>query len=111
MRKIFFSALAALLTACSALPVPQDQAQTVYALEGAYQAAATVETKYIQSPSADAGAVSAIKKADQTAYDALTAAQTAVQSGAGSAAVAAAVATAQDALAALTSLLHTKGLI
>jgi hypothetical protein len=112
MRKAILAiALAAALAACGTVPVPQDQAQTVYALEGAYQAAANVEVKYIQSSVADAGAVSAMKKADQAAFDALTAAQKAVQSGAGDAAVAAAVAAAQDALDALTSLLHAKGLI
>ena len=112
MRKIILAiALAMALAACDTVPIPQDQAQTVYALEGAYQAAANVELRYIQSSVADKDAVAVIKRADQVAFDALTAAQTAVQSGSGSPAIAAAIATAQDALGALTSLLHAKGLI
>lgn len=101
----------ALLAACNSLPAPQDQAQTVYALEGAYQAAANVELRYIQSSVADKDAVAAMMKADQATFDALTAAQVTVQSGGGDAAISAAIAVAQDALAALVSLLHAKGLI
>ena len=118
MRKILASMalvvalmVGSLLAACNSLPVPQDQAQTVYALEGAYQAAANVELRYIQSSAADKDAVAAMMKADQVTFDALTAAQVTVQSGGGDAAISAAIAVAQDALSALVSLLHAKGLI
>lgn len=112
MRKaILFLAAALSVAACADLPVPQDQAQTVFALTGAYTATSKVELSYATSAHADPAAVSAIAKADQVAFDALSAAQAAVQSGATSAATAAAIAAAQDAMSALTDLLHKKGLI
>jgi hypothetical protein len=125
MRKALALILALGLVACSAIAVPKTPAQTVYALEGAYAAAARAELAYTVSPHADPGTVEAIRKADTVAYDALVAAQKAVQSGqsaggragaqfkesGGKAAEAAALSAAQDGISALVALLHSKGLI
>lgn len=90
-----------LLAACSSVPVPQDQAQTVFALEGAYTTAAQGELSYINLVHPDAATLAIIKDADKAAYDAVSAAQKAVQSG-DSAAIASAISAAQSAINALS---------
>ncbi len=98
------------LSACADVPLPQDQAQTVYALESAYEAAATVEVNYIASTGADPAVVKAMRAADEPAYDALVAARKAVASH-DSAAAAAGISAAESAIGTLTTYLQSKGLL
>lgn len=102
------------LAACGSVTVPNDPAQTVYAMEGSLTALIQAATVYEQEPTCGAGVnavcsnptvAADIKVAAQTAVAAVSAAQTAVQGGAGASAVAADVAAAQTALEALTALI------
>ena len=111
MRRVFAVVVFLLVVSCT---LPQSPAQAVYAIQGNYAAALTIAVAYTKLPDCTAGGpqvcklpsvVSAVRKADDVAWNAIKAAQDTVRTpGISDSSITAALVSAENAVRALVAI-------